>query len=274
MKSITLSPVLGLLMACSAALAETPMPSLHEPRVTACEVKAAIEQEIEQLTLAESELRQRLASLTTTVAEQSALLADAERLAVDFRAAFQQGEASEFPVTVKGESYSRERLLSQTQLLLAQIEGHQTTLRRLSTVRKQAEAEAAALAVVINYQKSQGVALAVDELLLNLRSRSVPVLVMLQTFDRQVVEQLKRDEGSHMFEIAKQLSGPAERKARWIVSDADVAKFLSTRVLTQADQQPAAKPTATLKPEPASKQENTQPVEPKHSVKQWPCARR
>jgi hypothetical protein len=238
---------------------------------TVAEVKACVEAETERLTKSESDLRNRLGAIVATIGEQESRLSDAERLAAEFQRAYQQGEATSFPVIVQGESYLRDRLKSQVQLLLVQIQSYKTTLQRLKLVRDQGEAEAAALAAVVNYQRAQGVALAVDELLLNLRECGTPAMERLNRFEQNVVERLqKRDHEVDAFAVAQRLANAENRQPRWIVSNEEVARFLSepkggTRVRKRDfGAEAPSTPPADTKPATIERETSERPPTAKH----------
>jgi hypothetical protein len=91
-------------------------------------------------------IRGRLSELETAAEEQQAKLSYARNAAEKFRSAWQAGV---FPVEVEGRAYTRNDLEAQVSSLLAQIDGYEQAVNKISRAREEAGAQIEELTVQI-----------------------------------------------------------------------------------------------------------------------------
>ncbi len=118
--------------------------------------------------------RRRLASdlseLSKASREKSALAAQAQTMAEEFRAEYQDALANDsFPIEVRGKAYTEAEVKRQVSLLLAEAEGYSESLAEIENVRAEAERKMEELAVRIEQTESQLATLATKRELFKVR---------------------------------------------------------------------------------------------------------
>ena len=123
-------------------------------------VTARLERDLSELNRVRRELLVQIAELSQKLHEQEGLLAQAERLAHEFREKYQEAQTTgAFPITVRGAAYTADQAKAQVSLLLAEAEGYRTATSRLRKVREEAETQLEAVTVRINRTEAELVAL-------------------------------------------------------------------------------------------------------------------
>jgi hypothetical protein len=136
-------------------------------------VESRLSRDLEQLQETRRGLAVELGSLVKQAKEQQLLLDHAEQFAGDFRQTFQQAsDSDQFPVTVRNAEYSKEDVVSQVSLLLAEADGYRQSIGKLDAVRRQAEQRLEQITVRLNSTQTQLASIATQRGLLRARKLS------------------------------------------------------------------------------------------------------
>ncbi len=90
-----------------------------------------LEQDLQEFEEARHSLAAARERVIAEIEQNRALLQEADGLAVKYRDAYREAETEGYPVTVSGQSYNREQLLEQVQLILLQRKSFAETIEGL-----------------------------------------------------------------------------------------------------------------------------------------------
>jgi phage shock protein A len=146
---------------------------LADPIGFATHAEKKLRQDLQTMQETRKALAGEIGQLAQKLREQRGLANHARTLAREFRSEYQLASADgRFPIEVRGAAYTRPDAESQVSMLLAEADGYDDSVRNLSEVKQQAEAQMEALAVRVNETESQLAALATKRELLRARQLS------------------------------------------------------------------------------------------------------
>ncbi len=130
------------------------------------------------------QLASELGELSNTSREQSALAAQAQAMAEEFRAEYQHALVNDsFPIEVRGKAYTEAEVKRQVSLLLAEAEGYSESLADIENVAAEAEQKMEELTVRIGQRKSELATLATKRELFKVRELTTEGETLLAQVD-------------------------------------------------------------------------------------------
>lgn len=206
-----------------------------DPIGFATHAEEKLQQDLETMAKTRKDLAAEIGQLAQKLREQRALRDQAHGLAEAFRSEYQLASTNGgFPIEVRGAAYTRRDAESQVSMLLAEADGYDDSVRKLTEMKEQAEGQMEALAVRVNATESQLAALATKRELLRAKQLTDEGQQLLAQVDDLLNGNAEAIEGNPVRTVRELLEAPSG-KVEQSASRKRVEKFLAAKPVIELE---------------------------------------
>jgi len=225
-----------------------------------------LKRDLEVMERTRRELAAEVGQLSRKIRQEQALADQAVTLAGDFRTQYQEASAGGgFPIEVRNAAYTQPQAKSQVSMLLAEAEGYQESVARLTKVQREAESQMEALAVRVTATESQLAALSAKREMLRARQLTAEGQQLLAQVDELMTGNAQLIEGNPVRTVRELMDSPSEKpdtpvKMRRVeeflaqTPELDAEQAATPLVEETVAQKPKARPASARKPKPIFQQ--------------------
>jgi len=153
-------------------------------------------------------------TLSRNMQQQQALLEQADKLAEEFRSAYQAAqEEGRFPLTLHNAAYTEEQILSQVSLLLAEADGYRSSLAKLEEIRRKADEKLEVLTVRIDSTRADLAAMGTKRELFRARVLTTEAEQLIAHVDQLLERNEQVVHGNPVRSVAELLAADNEQRA-------------------------------------------------------------